>query len=173
MTLKRAWERVALAGRELGSDPYETLTRFPYEAELRELGILDDHARGIAMGVLVGQAMAESEQAMAGLRQINADWLAGKTRQARDGLPQCLRGARRALLRPTGRRSRRPRGRARLYVRPRPTGATAGGSRPFLCRGGTQADLPSGHGAGAEGAAQLGRGSENVRAGGPSAKCRG
>ena len=35
-------------------------------------------AEGIAVGVFVGQLMAETEDAIAAIKQVNDDWLAGK-----------------------------------------------------------------------------------------------
>lgn len=81
-TLKQAWERVALAGRELGSGPFEVLNRFPeiYE-ELCSFGLMrGERTEAIALGIVVGLVQADDPTMIEEMRKINRDWLEGHFR---------------------------------------------------------------------------------------------
>jgi hypothetical protein len=78
-TLKQAWERVALAGRELGSGPFEVLSRFPqiYE-ELVSFGLMSgERTESLALGIVVGLVQADDPATIEELRKINREWLEG------------------------------------------------------------------------------------------------
>jgi hypothetical protein len=50
----------------------------PYLAELTALGVRGEIAESIAVGRSCRQLMAESQDTMDAIKQINEDWLAGK-----------------------------------------------------------------------------------------------
>lgn len=73
---ERAWSRVALAGRELGSGPHVAAERIAVDVEerLREWNVPGLNALCIATGVAVGLVMAADPDALAALKAINEEW---------------------------------------------------------------------------------------------------
>ena len=79
MEFREAWDRVAMAGRELGSGPKEAVMRLlpNHELILRQLivwGMNDDRGGGMLLGLAVGLVMAEDETAMQALEDIEREW---------------------------------------------------------------------------------------------------
>lgn len=74
--IRSAWERVALAGRELGSGPAAVVKRFPDVVEdLREIGVRGKYVESIALGIIVGRVRSGDPKAEEVLREIRRDWL--------------------------------------------------------------------------------------------------
>lgn len=81
MTFEQAWQRVALAGRELGSGPAISARRILEDNGdsafdwMIEHGIYWENAGPIALGAAIGLVMAEDETALKTLKDINKEWL--------------------------------------------------------------------------------------------------
>ena len=78
MTFEQAWQRVALAGRELGSGPALAGARLVGDepvAWLTGRQVPQLNAGCIRLGVAVGLVMAEDPAALAALQEINEEWL--------------------------------------------------------------------------------------------------
>ena len=79
MEFREAWDRVALAGRELGSGPAAAVARLlPNHALLIEQfdvwGMNADRGGGMLLGIAVGLVMAEDPTAMQTLEDIGQEW---------------------------------------------------------------------------------------------------
>lgn len=84
--IERAWQKIALAGREMGSGPAVVVPRIVpnYEAAKQWLtaGLpgLDEVAIGrILLGVAVGLVAAEDPAAMQALTDIERGWIVNNT----------------------------------------------------------------------------------------------
>lgn len=79
MEFREAWDRVAMAGRELGSGPKEAVARIlPNHALLIQQfdtwGMNADRGGGMLLGIAVGLVMAEDPAAMQTLTDIEQEW---------------------------------------------------------------------------------------------------
>ena len=78
MTFEEAWQRVALAGRELGSGPAAAARRLLDVDDVRTWltgrGVSDPRADTLALGVAVGLVMAEQPDALRVLDEIKREW---------------------------------------------------------------------------------------------------
>lgn len=74
---ERAWFRVALAGRELGSGVAVGAKRVAEGVSdwLKERDVPDLNAGCIEVGVAVGLVMAGDERALSVLKEIHNEWL--------------------------------------------------------------------------------------------------
>jgi hypothetical protein len=85
MEFREAWDRVALAGRELGSGPHAAVQRLLPNHELLinqfdVWGLSVDRGGGILLGLAVGLVMAEDETALHTLLDIEEEWRHGHGR---------------------------------------------------------------------------------------------
>jgi hypothetical protein len=79
MEFREAWDRVALAGRELGSGPHLAVVRLIPDVhtivkQLEVWNIHEDRAGGMLLGIAVGLVMAEDQGAMRILESIEEEW---------------------------------------------------------------------------------------------------
>jgi hypothetical protein len=76
VTFQEAFQRVSMAGRELGSGPAVAAERLAADAatEMVKRGVQEHRAKTIALGVAIGLVMAEQPEAMATLDQIEQEW---------------------------------------------------------------------------------------------------
>ena len=79
MEFREAWDRVAMAGRELGSGPAEAVKRIlPNHKLLLDQfdvwGLSDDRGGGLLLGLAVGLVMAEDPTALQTLTDIEREW---------------------------------------------------------------------------------------------------
>jgi hypothetical protein len=79
LTFRQAWDRVAMAGRELGSGPHLAVVRLVPDVhnvvkQLEVWDIDDDRAGGMLLGIAVGLVMAEDQGAMRILEEIEQEW---------------------------------------------------------------------------------------------------
>lgn len=79
MTFEQAYERVAMAGREMGSGPRVAAERItadePIEDWLKGQGCPPTNAGCIMLGVAIGLVMCRNSDAMRTLNTINDEWL--------------------------------------------------------------------------------------------------
>lgn len=80
MRFESAWNRVAIAGREMGSGIHVAALRIADGVEdwLLARHVPEKNAGAIAVGVAVGLVMAGDEKALDTLTQINREWLANR-----------------------------------------------------------------------------------------------
>jgi len=79
MEFREAWDRVALAGRELGSGPHAAVQRLlPNHRLLIDQfdvwGLNADRGGGMLLGIAVGLVMAEDPTALQTLTDIEREW---------------------------------------------------------------------------------------------------
>jgi hypothetical protein len=79
MEFREAWDRVAMAGRELGSGPAAAVVRIVpsihhVTKQIEVWGMNDDRAGGLLLGLAVGLVMAEDQGAMRILESIEEEW---------------------------------------------------------------------------------------------------
>ena len=79
MTFRQAWDRVAMAGRELGSGPHLAVVRLVpnidhVSKQLDVWNIHPDRAGGMLLGIAVGLVMAEDPAALQTLSDIEQEW---------------------------------------------------------------------------------------------------